>query len=199
MKCVRLKSSQQLFFPSTFILHSNRQQTRTNTATQSAGTLLDHCAFSSHCPRTHLNHKVHLSVQSSMGKVDADGVPEGAWRLSAFCAMVPIVGCGIAHQRGLTVKIFTAAYNTFGVAGIFGLPFCTLAFEKSVYDTANSYQGKVMHLLAHTHAHPPRERESVCVCVLFSLTDPPHSLTHTHARTHAQPEGPECRPQRLRE
>eukprot|EP01061_Rhynchopus_euleeides_P031341 TRINITY_DN51903_c0_g1_i1.p1 TRINITY_DN51903_c0_g1~~TRINITY_DN51903_c0_g1_i1.p1 ORF type:complete len:113 (+),score=22.39 TRINITY_DN51903_c0_g1_i1:73-411(+) len=65
-----------------------------------------------------------------------------AWMLPAAAAMAPFSLFLVAHQRGLTVKLFDAAYRSFGIPGLLGVPFFTLSLEKSVYDTVNCYQGK---------------------------------------------------------
>ena len=73
-----------------------------------------------------------------------DGAPsaDDAWKLSAAAAMGPFCAFLYAHQRGLTVKLFEAAYRSAGIPGLIGVPTVTLAMEKCVYDTVNCYQGK---------------------------------------------------------
>ena len=67
---------------------------------------------------------------------------DDAWVLSASAALVPFLGFCWAHQRGMVVHLFNAAYRVGGVPGIVGVPLVTLAMEKCVYDTCNCYQGK---------------------------------------------------------
>ena len=76
----------------------------------------------------------------------ADGVgptADDAWKLSASAALVPFLGFCYAHQKGMVVQLFNAAYRLAGVPGIIGVPMVTLAMEKTVYDTCNCYQGKL--------------------------------------------------------
>jgi hypothetical protein len=56
--------------------------------------------------------------------------------------MVPFTALCYGHTRGMTVKVVEAVLRSpMGGYGLLALPFCTLAMEKSVYDTVQAYQG----------------------------------------------------------
>ncbi|KAJ9451058.1 hypothetical protein DIPPA_55002 [Diplonema papillatum] len=66
---------------------------------------------------------------------------DGAWKLPALAAAAPFCLFLFGHQKGMTIKMFDAAYRWFGAAGLIGLPMVTLSIEKCLYDTMNCYQG----------------------------------------------------------
>lgn len=67
---------------------------------------------------------------------------EGAWIYSFGAAMIPFTAFCVGHARGMTVKVVEAVVRSpVGVYGLLALPFCTLAMEKSIYDTVQAYQG----------------------------------------------------------
>lgn len=55
--------------------------------------------------------------------------------------MFPFCSFCYAHHRGLTLNVLTGVYKTVGVRGFLALPFITLAMEKSIYDSAQAWQG----------------------------------------------------------
>eukprot|EP00559_Dactyliosolen_fragilissimus_P004228 CAMPEP_0184867574 /NCGR_PEP_ID=MMETSP0580-20130426/27076_1 /TAXON_ID=1118495 /ORGANISM="Dactyliosolen fragilissimus" /LENGTH=116 /DNA_ID=CAMNT_0027367937 /DNA_START=139 /DNA_END=489 /DNA_ORIENTATION=- len=65
-----------------------------------------------------------------------------AWFYSFAAAMVPFTAFCYGHQRGVTVRVIEKLAKTpGGIYGLFVLPFVTLAMEKSIYDTVQSWQG----------------------------------------------------------
>jgi hypothetical protein len=65
-----------------------------------------------------------------------------SWLLSFGAAMVPFTAFCYGHSRGLTVRVVNAVVKSpLGPAGLLLLPFCTLAMEKSIYDTVQAAQG----------------------------------------------------------
>ena len=64
------------------------------------------------------------------------------WLVSFGAAMVPFTAFLMGHQRGWTVRVVNAVVKSpVGPAGLLLLPFCTLAMEKSIYDTVQAAQG----------------------------------------------------------
>ena len=56
--------------------------------------------------------------------------------------MVPFVAFCYGHKKGVTVKVVDYILKSrVGGVGLLALPFCTLAMEKSVYDTVQAFQG----------------------------------------------------------
>jgi len=56
--------------------------------------------------------------------------------------MVPFVSFLYMHSKGGTGRIVERVVRSpIGVYGLLGLPFVTLAMEKSIYDTVQAYQG----------------------------------------------------------
>lgn len=73
---------------------------------------------------------------------DIDSRNNGAWFYSFMAAMVPFAGFCYGHQRGYTARVVErVARSPVGVYGLLALPFCTLAMEKSIYDTVQAWQG----------------------------------------------------------
>eukprot|EP00526_Cylindrotheca_closterium_P020411 CAMPEP_0113643474 /NCGR_PEP_ID=MMETSP0017_2-20120614/22861_1 /TAXON_ID=2856 /ORGANISM="Cylindrotheca closterium" /LENGTH=126 /DNA_ID=CAMNT_0000554995 /DNA_START=22 /DNA_END=402 /DNA_ORIENTATION=- /assembly_acc=CAM_ASM_000147 len=67
---------------------------------------------------------------------------EVAWVYSFGAAMVPFVSFCYMHSRGGTARIVERVVRSpVGVYGLLGLPFISLAMEKSIYDTVQAYQG----------------------------------------------------------
>ncbi|CAJ1961253.1 unnamed protein product [Cylindrotheca closterium] len=67
---------------------------------------------------------------------------EVAWIYSFSAAMVPFVSFCYMHSKGGTARIVERVVRSpVGVYGLLGLPFVSLAMEKSIYDTVQSYQG----------------------------------------------------------
>jgi hypothetical protein len=65
-----------------------------------------------------------------------------AWMISFSAAMVPFVAFCHGHSRGMTGRVVESVCRSrIGPAGLLLLPFCTLAMEKSVYDTVQAAQG----------------------------------------------------------
>ena len=65
-----------------------------------------------------------------------------AWMYSFAAAMVPFTSFCYAHSRGVTTRVVERmARSRMGVYGLLALPFCTLAMEKSVYDSVQAWQG----------------------------------------------------------
>eukprot|EP00536_Pseudo-nitzschia_multiseries_P002765 jgi/Psemu1/301555/fgenesh1_kg.38_\ len=65
-----------------------------------------------------------------------------AWMYSAAAAMVPFTAFCYGHSRGVTSRIVERVVRSpVGVYGLFALPFCSLAMEKSIYDTVQAWQG----------------------------------------------------------
>jgi len=65
-----------------------------------------------------------------------------AWAYSAAAAMVPFTAFCYGHGRGVTGRVIERVVKSpVGVYGLFALPFITLAMEKSIYDTVQSWQG----------------------------------------------------------
>lgn len=65
-----------------------------------------------------------------------------AWMYSFAAAMVPFTAFCYGHGRGVTARIVErVAKSPVGVYGLFALPFLSLAMEKSIYDTVQSWQG----------------------------------------------------------
>ena len=57
-------------------------------------------------------------------------------------AMIPFSAFCFGHQRGVTGRVVERMVKSpVGVYGLFLLPFATLAMEKSIYDTVQSWQG----------------------------------------------------------
>lgn len=69
---------------------------------------------------------------------DRDNV---AWLYSFGAAMIPFTAFCVGHSRGMTVRVVEATVRYFSPAGLLFLPFCTLAAEKSIYDTVQAWQG----------------------------------------------------------
>jgi len=56
--------------------------------------------------------------------------------------MIPFSAFCFGHQRGVTGRVVEGMVKSpVGVYGLFLLPFATLAMEKSIYDTVQSWQG----------------------------------------------------------
>ena len=73
---------------------------------------------------------------------DYDPREDSAWIYSFGAAMVPFCGFLYIHKLGMTARVVEATVRSpIGVYGLFLLPFCTLAMEKSIYDTVQSWQG----------------------------------------------------------
>ena len=71
-----------------------------------------------------------------------DDRDNGAWAYSFAAAMVPFCAFCYGHHRGATGKVVEAVVRSpVGVYGLLALPFVTLGFEKSVYDTVQAAQG----------------------------------------------------------
>jgi hypothetical protein len=67
---------------------------------------------------------------------------DGSWFISFAAAMVPFTAFCYGHSKGLTVRVINAVVKSpLGPAGLLLLPFCTLAMEKSIYDTVQAAQG----------------------------------------------------------
>jgi hypothetical protein len=65
-----------------------------------------------------------------------------AWMYSFAATMVPFTALCYGHTRGMTVKVVDGILKSrVGGYGLLALPFCTLAMEKSVYDTVQAWQG----------------------------------------------------------
>jgi hypothetical protein len=65
-----------------------------------------------------------------------------AWLISFSAAMVPFVAFCYGHSKGMTGHVVESVCRSrVGPAGLLLLPFCTLAMEKSVYDTVQAAQG----------------------------------------------------------
>eukprot|EP00934_Nitzschia_sp_Nitz4_P000460 Nitzschia sp. Nitz4//scaffold4_size323378//224564//225011//NITZ4_000687-RA/size323378-snap-gene-0.426-mRNA-1//1//CDS//3329553480//460//frame0 len=65
-----------------------------------------------------------------------------AWFYSFSACMVPFTSFYIAHTQGLSTRAVEAVVRSpIGVYGLLALPFVTLAMEKSIYDTVQSWQG----------------------------------------------------------
>jgi len=65
-----------------------------------------------------------------------------AWAYSAAAAMVPFTAFCYGHGKGVTARVIERVVKSpVGVYGLFALPFITLAMEKSIYDTVQSWQG----------------------------------------------------------
>ena len=77
---------------------------------------------------------------ASMQEMDnRDGV---AWVYSLAAMMLPFSAFCFSHTRGVTVRVVErVARSPVGVYGLLALPFCTLAMEKSIYDTVQAWQG----------------------------------------------------------
>lgn len=66
----------------------------------------------------------------------------GAWIYSFAAAMVPFTAFCYGHSRGVTGRVVERVVRSpVGVYGLLALPFCTLAMEKSIYDTVQAWQG----------------------------------------------------------
>jgi hypothetical protein len=64
------------------------------------------------------------------------------WLISFGAAMVPFTAFCYGHQKGMTVRVVNAVVKSpIGPVGLLLLPFCTLAMEKSIYDTVQAAQG----------------------------------------------------------
>ena len=64
------------------------------------------------------------------------------WWISFGAAMVPFTAFCYGHHKGMTVRVVNAVVKSpLGPAGLLLLPFCTLAMEKSIYDTVQAAQG----------------------------------------------------------
>eukprot|EP00593_Proboscia_inermis_P001735 CAMPEP_0171295556 /NCGR_PEP_ID=MMETSP0816-20121228/4152_1 /TAXON_ID=420281 /ORGANISM="Proboscia inermis, Strain CCAP1064/1" /LENGTH=146 /DNA_ID=CAMNT_0011768291 /DNA_START=26 /DNA_END=466 /DNA_ORIENTATION=- len=73
---------------------------------------------------------------------NVDAPPKWAWAFSFSAAMIPLVGFGVIHQKGLSARVLNSvAKSPVGVYGFFALPFVTLSMEKCIYDTVQAYQG----------------------------------------------------------
>ena len=73
---------------------------------------------------------------------DYDNREDSAWLFSFTAAMVPFTAFCYGHARGATGRVVDAVVKSpLGVYGLLALPFCTLAMEKCIYDTAQSFQG----------------------------------------------------------
>ena len=65
-----------------------------------------------------------------------------AWAYSFAAMMLPFTAFCFGHARGATVRVVEqVARSPVGVYGLLALPFCTLAVEKSIYDTVQAWQG----------------------------------------------------------
>ena len=65
-----------------------------------------------------------------------------AWLYSFTAAMVPFTAFCYGHSRGMTGRVVERVVRSpVGVYGLLALPFCTLAMEKSIYDTVQACQG----------------------------------------------------------
>jgi hypothetical protein len=73
---------------------------------------------------------------------DYDHRNNTAWMYSFAAAMVPFTAFCYGHSRGATARVVEAVVRSpVGVYGLLALPFCTLAMEKSIYDTVQAWQG----------------------------------------------------------
>ena len=73
---------------------------------------------------------------------DMDHRDNYAWMYSFAAAMVPFTGVLYGHRIGFTSRVVERVVKSpVGVYGLLALPFCTLAMEKSVYDTVQAWQG----------------------------------------------------------
>jgi hypothetical protein len=81
--------------------------------------------------------KVAISEQASHEIAN-----DWSWLLSFGAAMVPFTAFCYGHSKGLTVRVVNAVVKSpIGPSGLLLLPFCTLAMEKSIYDTIQAAQG----------------------------------------------------------
>jgi hypothetical protein len=79
------------------------------------------------------------TTETSSPKEDENGM---AWIYSFAATMVPFTAFCYGHSRGATVRVVERVVKSpVGVYGLLALPFCTLAMEKSVYDTVQAWQG----------------------------------------------------------
>jgi hypothetical protein len=73
---------------------------------------------------------------------DRDDNGDSAWAYSFAAAMAPFCAFLYGHHRGATGRVVEAVVRSpVGVYGLLALPFVTLGFEKSVYDTVQAAQG----------------------------------------------------------
>jgi hypothetical protein len=71
-----------------------------------------------------------------------DTANDWTWLISFTAAMVPFTAFCYGHSKGMTVRVVNAVVKSpLGPAGLLLLPFCTLAMEKSIYDTVQAAQG----------------------------------------------------------
>ena len=86
--------------------------------------------------------KDDATLQQPATMADYDPREDSAWIYSFGAAMVPFCGFLYIHKLGMTARVVEATVRSpIGVYGLFLLPFCTLAMEKSIYDTVQSWQG----------------------------------------------------------
>eukprot|EP00980_Cylindrotheca_fusiformis_P003102 scaffold720_cov114-Cylindrotheca_fusiformis.AAC.10 len=65
-----------------------------------------------------------------------------AWVFSFAATMVPFAAFCYGHSRGATTRVVERVVQSpVGVYGLLALPFCTLAMEKSIYDSVQAWQG----------------------------------------------------------
>lgn len=73
---------------------------------------------------------------------EMDHRDDKAWMYSFGAAMVPFTAFVYGHSLGMTGRVVERVVKSpVGVYGLFALPFVTLAMEKSIYDTVQSWQG----------------------------------------------------------
>eukprot|EP00525_Craspedostauros_australis_P002058 CAMPEP_0198121986 /NCGR_PEP_ID=MMETSP1442-20131203/33631_1 /TAXON_ID= /ORGANISM="Craspedostauros australis, Strain CCMP3328" /LENGTH=146 /DNA_ID=CAMNT_0043780907 /DNA_START=172 /DNA_END=612 /DNA_ORIENTATION=- len=73
---------------------------------------------------------------------DIDNRDSEAWMYSFGAAMIPFTAFCYGHSLGMTARVVEGvARSPVGVYGLLALPFCTLAMEKSIYDTVQAWQG----------------------------------------------------------
>ena len=83
---------------------------------------------------------VAASTETELGSHETPN--DWTWLVSFGAAMVPFTAFCYGHQKGLTVRVVNAVVKSpIGPAGLLLLPFCTLAMEKSIYDTVQAAQG----------------------------------------------------------
>jgi hypothetical protein len=102
----------------------------------------DHCIiplFLHNYQGTPVTMASQKTTETSALKQDENGV---AWIYSFAATMFPFTAFCYGHSRGVTGRIVERVVKSpVGVYGLLALPFCTLAMEKSVYDTVQAWQG----------------------------------------------------------
>lgn len=83
-----------------------------------------------------------LAAEQQQERGSHETANDWTWLISFGAAMVPFTAFCYGHSKGLTVRVVNAVVKSpIGPAGLILLPFCTLAMEKSIYDTVQSAQG----------------------------------------------------------